>query len=354
LRVTLGYEKGFEQVLVSIDSASVVAREAVGKREPLYVLPNGEGWAYGRFALDDKSRTYLLQSLPDIGDALTRGAAWVTLWDEMLEHPRLASRFVDLAMKALPRETDEQLTQRVLAYGRTTWWRFLGPGDRQSRQADLEALLIGGLVSARTASLKSAWFSALRDVGTTPDTVGWLQRVWEKKESIAGLPLAEPDYTSLARDLAVREVPGWRDILETQRHRIENPDRKARFEFVMPSLSADPAERERWFLSLRDVANRRREPWVLEGLSNLHHPLRATASAKYVQPGLEMLQEIQRTGDIFFPTRWMNSTLAGHNSPAVAATVQQFLDRLPPTYPQRLRNVILQAADELVRAAAVQ
>jgi aminopeptidase N len=67
-----------------------------------------------------------------------------------------------------------------------------------------------------------------------------------------------------------------------------------------------------------------------------------------------MLQEIQRTGDIFFPTRWINSTLAGHNSPAVATTVQQFLDELPSTYPERLRDIILQAADELVRAAAVQ
>ena len=52
----------------------------------------------------------------------------------------------------------------------------------------------------------------------------------------------------------------------TQLTRIENPDRKARFEFVMPALSADAAERERWFQSLADVDNRRREPWVLEGL----------------------------------------------------------------------------------------
>jgi aminopeptidase N len=251
LRVTLGYEKSVEQVLVSIDAGTpVVAREAVGKPEPLYVLPNGQGWAYGRFVLDDKSRAYLLRSLPDIGDPLTRGAAWVTLWDEMVDEPRLASVFFDLGMKALPFETDEQLRQRVLEYLRAAWWRFLSPGDRQSRQARVEAFLQAGLVSAKTASLKSAWFSAIRDLAMSRDTLAWLQRVWEKKESIAGLPLAEPDYSSLAQDLAVREVPGWRDILETQRQRIENPDRKARFEFVMPSLSADPAEREGWFLSL--------------------------------------------------------------------------------------------------------
>jgi aminopeptidase N len=92
---------------------------------------------------------------------------------------------------------------------------------------------------------------------------------------------------------------------------------------------------------------------VAEGLSNLHHPLRAGASAKFVLPSLQLLQEIQQTGDIFFPTRWMNATLSGHNSPAVAETVEQFLQRLPANYPPRLRNVILQTADDLFRAATI-
>jgi aminopeptidase N len=147
-------------------------------------------------------------------------------------------------------------------------------------------------------------------------------------------------------------VEGWRDILTTQLARIENPDRKGRFEFVMPALSADASERDRWFQSLGDVSNRRREPWVLEGLSYLHHPLRAAASAKYVQPSLDLLWEIQKTGDIFFPTRWMNSTLSGHTSPAVAATVRDFLTQLPANYPPRLRKIILVAADELFRLSS--
>jgi aminopeptidase N len=130
-----------------------------------------------------------------------------------------------------------------------------------------------------------------------------------------------------------------------------NPDRKARFEFVMPALSDRQEIREAWFESLRDVKNRRREPWVLEGLQYLHHPLRAAQSEKYIRPSLDLLVEIQRTGDIFFPTRWMNSTLGGHNSRAAAAVVREFLQQ-QKDYPIRLRRIILQAADELFRAAA--
>ena len=63
-------------------------------------------------------------------------------------------------------------------------------------------------------------------------------------EKIAGLVLAEPDEASMAFDLAVRSVPEC--LLHprgTASRRFQNPDRKARFEFVMPALSEDPAER---------------------------------------------------------------------------------------------------------------
>ena len=47
---------------------------------PLFVLPNGGGWAYGGSHLDKTSLDYLSHSLPELTDALTRGSAWVTLW----------------------------------------------------------------------------------------------------------------------------------------------------------------------------------------------------------------------------------------------------------------------------------
>jgi aminopeptidase N len=349
LRVALGYHDGIRQLTAEFTAAAAEATQAVGLPPPLYVLPTGGGWAYGAFALDKPSLSYLSANLPAIEDPLTRGAAWVTMWDALLDHQVSAVAFVELATAALPRESDEQLTSRVLGYLGGAWWRHLTPAERRARAGALERLLRAGLTGAKTTSQKASWFGALRNVFATQETTSWMRRVWEQQEKIDGLPLAEPDYTSLALELAVREVDGWKDILDTQLKRIENPDRKSRFQFVMPALSADPAERDRWFRSLADVNNRRREPWVLEGLDYLHHPLRAAASEQYVQPGLELLWEIQRTGDIFFPTRWMDTTLAGHASPAVAATVRAFLKSLPANYPPRLRNTILVAADDLFR-----
>ena len=113
--------------------------------------------------------------------------------------------------------------------------------------------------------------------------------MWRKTESVPGLTLAEPDYITLALELAVREPAAWKEILDEQFARIENPDRKARFAYVRPALSADQGVRDTFFERLNEIAFRQREAWVLEGLSYLHHPLRAAASEKYIPASLALL-----------------------------------------------------------------
>jgi aminopeptidase N len=206
-----------------------------------------------------------------------------------------------------------------------------------------------GIARGRTTSAKSIFFNGYRSMALTPGGVRYLERVWSRAEKVAGLPFAEPDEATMALELAVRGVPNTEAILQTQRNRMTNPDRKARFEFVMPALASAPDVRQRFFESLRDVSHRRREPWVTEAVSYLHHPLRAAESIPLVAPSLELLQEIQRTGDIFFPKNWMDATLSGHQSPRVAETVRQFLAQRPD-YPVRLRRIVLQSADDLFRA----
>ena len=78
----------------SIDGARVdVAKAAVGMPAPLYVLPNGERLGLRRLPCSiATSLDYLLDSLPEIADPLTRGAAWVTLWDALLDGTLCARR----------------------------------------------------------------------------------------------------------------------------------------------------------------------------------------------------------------------------------------------------------------------
>ena len=99
-------------------------------------------------------------------------------------------------------------------------------------------------------------------------------------------------------------------IFAAQLARTENPDNRRKLEFIAPSLSADESVRDAFFASLAEARQREVEPWVLDALENLHHPLRIAQSENYLLPSLELLEEIQTTGDIFFPSRWLDATLA--------------------------------------------
>lgn len=282
-----------------------------------FVLPDG----YGEYHLDAASKKYLLEHLPEIADPLVRARAWSALWEDRVD-------LFELALRAIPLEKEELILQRLLGDLDRLMWLHTDALDR------VEKVLREGMENAPNRSVRAAYFHVYRKVAP----VEWLERVWKKELIITDLPLEETSYMQLAAELKLRGV----DVIDAQLERIQNPDRKRQLEFVRAALEKDPTP---FFERIKDVKNRAQEPWVLEGLSYLHHPRRNGSSAKFVGPSLDLLVEIQKTGDIFFPQRWMAVTLGSYHSPAVGAQVREFLKRQP--YPERLRKTILVAADEL-------
>ncbi|MEP7310629.1 MAG: M1 family aminopeptidase [Acidobacteriota bacterium] len=350
--VLVGTATGTQSLPVALDGPRSDVKDFARIDRPTFVLPTGGGIAYGDFTLDDASRAYLLRHLPELKDPVARGAAWVTLWEELLDRRVRPLDLVELGLRALPVEDTEQNVQLMVGSIDAAFWHFMTETARLALASRLEQTCRAGWTRASSSSLKSVYFRAFRSIVRTPEGIALLQRIWHRDEKIPGLTLAEPDEASMALELAVRRVADAAAIMEEQRRRFRNPDRQARFEFVVPALAADRTTREAWFERLKDVKNRRREPWALEGLGYLNHPLHAAESERYIRPALDLLIEIQRTGDIFFPKNWMDSALAGHSSRAAADEVKMFLDE-KPDYPIRLRRIILQSADDLFRAAEI-
>ena len=353
LEVLLAYDEEDIRFPLMLDGRTSSVDAVAGRPLPNFVLPNATGVEYGRFQLDARSLDYLIASLSSIPDPLTRGIGWVTLWDGVLNDEVPVNDWMELVLGGLTTEDLEQNAERILGYLETTYWKLLTGGNRRLLAPRIEEVLWSGIASSGSPTLKAAYFRSWRSIVQTDDGVERMRRLWNREQAIEGLPLSVVDFTNLAAGLALREVDEAESILDEQVVRFDNPDRLARFVFVKPALSRDPLVREQWFESLRDSVNREREPWVLQGLTYLHHPLRAADSRRFVRPSLELLQEIQRTGDIFFPTGWLDATLGGHNSVEVAGFVRQFLESLPPDYPARLQGKIHQSADMLFRSSAI-
>lgn len=316
------------------------------------ILPAYDGVAYGRFPLTDSTRSRLLASAGGLDDALARAVAWQLLYEEMLDGALAPAALLDALLMALDSEPDELVATQLVGTLRSVYWRFLSDSTRRAAAPRVEATLWEALERAPTPGRKGAFFSSLIGVTLTESGVARLERIWRRVEKPRGFPVSEQQETALAEGLALRGVPNAEAILDAQAKRTTNPDRLARARFVRPALSADPAVRDSLFRTFADVAQRRRESWVLDAMSLMHHPLRAEASGAQMPAALLLTEEIQRTGDIFFPLRWLNATLDGHRSRSAADAVTAFLEA-HPDLPPRLRGKVLQAADDLFRSARV-
>jgi len=352
LTLLLEYGDSAHSVRVRMNRPTVDVTQAIGLPNPTFILAGSSGSAYGYFELDETAANALAERVPNLDRPLERAVGWTTAYEAMLYDRMPPSTFLRLLLRAVPLETDEQLFQRVLGLVSTTYWHFLTPDERDQASTRIESLLWSELARRQSTSAKAACYNTYVDVALSDEAVARLERLWNGGEEVPGVPLSEPRLTALAAELALRRVSNADSILSAQLDRLANPDRRARLRFVMPALSADRAVRDSVFRSFRDPANRERESWVLSALGYLNHPLRATSSEQYVMPSMELLEEIQRTGDIFFPLRWLDATLGGHNSPSVADSVVAFLNARPD-YPPRLAGKLLQAADGVFRAARV-
>ena len=346
--IQIGYRKSGERFEESFlfQAASHPIAALVGKPGPDYILPNAGSRAYGFFRLDTRSRDYLLANLPSIEPELERAVALQNLWENMLEGWVAPAQLMGTLPASLQQEESELLIDQQLSLLEGLFWDFLTEEERDDGVAGWESLLWGQLEAAAAESQKSSLFSAYLSISLTTEALARLKSIWQERREPAGLKLSESDFTNLAQALAIKLNDDR--ILDLQLDRISNPDRRAQLEFVRPALSPDPMTRDQFFASLADDRNRDREPWVAQGLSFLNHPLRAASAIHYLRRTLELLEEIQSTGDIFFPSRWLDAAFGGHSSAQALQVVDDFL-AANPNYPNRLRAKIQQSTDSLRR-----
>ena len=353
-KLTVGIEAQDTMYHFDVDMTGNGVRidEAEGLIDATFVVCNEEGYGYGYFRMGPLTEKRWLERMQEFENPVLRGVGWLNLWESFL-HQRLSTDdLLTAILNNLPAEPDPLIQQYLLGRLSTVYWKFLPSDVRLDSATSIEAVLWNRIAELEDNKLKSAYLSTYRSIVLTDEGVENLYKLWNKELSIEGITLSESDYTQLAYQLALRGHKDSEQILNEQIERIDNPDRKARLEFIRPSLSTDQSTRDAFFESLKDEANREHESWVQQAIGFLHHPLRAAQSEKYITPTLEILEEIQQTGDIFFPKRVLDNTFSGHQSKDAVDAVRQFLFR-NNHYPTNLKNKILQSSDLTFRAAEI-
>lgn len=303
-------------------------------------LPNLDALGYGYYPMTAEAlETALTVRLAEPHQRLSNLA---NLYENMLHGRVEPLRVASSIGQLLEMEDNALVASSALGYLGDIW-RLAG------HPLQVEDQLLALVRQADTPSqLRLQAFRSLMRVFTREETAEALYALWSERTPWPGLVLSEEDYTTLACELAVRFPERYQRIYTSERNHIDNADRRHRFDFIFPAVHPSAQKRDAVFASLLEPENRLTEPWAQEALRLLNHPLRQQEALHYIIPALEELQEIQRTGDIFFPKNWCVALLSGHDSPEAAALVRDWLDARPD-YPPLLKNKLLQAADHLLR-----
>ena len=320
-----------------------VAESGMPEYSPSDSLQNLSALGYGYYPLTAAGLENAIKTAAGLPEAHQRLSALATLYEHLMRGRLAAEVFAGCVETVLAQEDNQMVAAAALNY--LSKAVCLGCPREKA-----ENILLGICRNpAAGQQIRLTAFRHLAHIFEKESTSDSLMLFWENQRPWSGLTLQDDDYTTLALELAIRRPEDYGRLYSTGRSRISNPDRLERFDFIFPSVHPYRQVRDSVFQALLKAENRLTEPWAASALAYLNHPLRQTEAIDYIVPALDELQNIQRTGDIFFPKDWLNATLAGHSSPQAAEAVRDWIER-HPGYPPLLQSKLLQSADILMRA----
>ncbi len=344
--IALVYGDHVDEFKVNMNGGNITVQGTNGRLKPVYILFNANGFGYGVFPVD----TAALPLVAKLPNPVMRASSYISAYENMLDSrgPN-ALTLIRQDLFYLHFEQEELNIGLLLGQIQSIFWHFLNRPDRAQIVGEAATAIWKALQQSTQPNVKKQLFLSYAGIAGTKDAVDTVYTIWKSRQPPQGVRLSEDDYTNLACGLAVRSYPDYEMILQEQANRIKDPDRRARFQYLQPSLSGSQSTRDSFFFSLQNPKNRAKESWVLTGLGYLYHPLRTDSSEKYLPASLEWLSDIQRTGDVFFPQGWLQASFGNYQTASAAEVVRRFLKE-HPGYNPKLKEKILQAADNLFRA----
>ncbi|HEY1194845.1 M1 family aminopeptidase [Flavobacterium sp.] len=348
-QIGLVYTNDVKVVKANVTDKSLVIKEAVGLEKPLAIIYNYNGFGYGVFPLDGNDLNYIAS----LKDEVARASAYSNLYENTLIGNIPPKQAFDCFLKGIQSEENELVLRIATGSLNTIYWRFFTEKQQNKVQKELVGALYERLQTNLSSNIKKTLFGLFSSVAYSESGKASLYKVWNREISITGLKLNEDDYTNMAMNLAIFKHKKADEILEKTRNSFSNPDKKKRFEFLLPSLSKDESVRNAFIESLKEDSNREKESWVSVGLANVNHPLRQESAQKYIRFSLDLVDEIQRTGDIFFPKDWLDNTVGKYSSKYAFDEVQRFLKE-NPNFSPILKRKLFMATDLLYKAQNIK
>ncbi|TVQ92320.1 MAG: hypothetical protein EA393_03985 [Bacteroidetes bacterium] len=334
-------------VELQVQNTTVDKRISGLNKHPELLMLNAGGMGYGYFEMSETDIKFAVENIHQMADENLRAAIAINMYENFLNDRTDLDLYFDFVLDAIWYEQNQQLQNYHISVLERLCFNFAEYEKKAYFSNRVEYILWNVLLKEDVPG-KEILFESWMKLARSPESIDKMKAFYLGKLPVKGLNLSETNKTQLALEIAMRSEDrnSWiaRELAD-----IQNPDRIRRLEFISPALSDDKATRDDFFNKLLKAENRNPEPWVLDALYFLHHPLHPGQGLEYIPASLELLEEIQRTGDIFFPQNWLTASLQNYNEPQVADMVNQYLENNPELLPN-LRLKVYQAADLIYRS----
>ncbi|WP_339659182.1 M1 family aminopeptidase [Flavobacterium frigidarium] len=347
--IALVYADTTKVYKVNVEGKTSNLANLLGLEKPLAILYNYDGYGYGVFPVDLKTVTSSLRYEDDVA----RASNMLNIYENTLAGKVEVETSYHCFLNALQEEKNELVAKLIADQLKSLYWYYLTKEQQNQFHEKTINSVYNRMQEDIPANVKKTLFNLYQGLAYTASAKETLYQIWNKKVVIPNLKFNEDDYTGMATNLLIYKHPNEAEIIAATKLSIKNPDKLKRFIYLLPSLSNDSSVRKSFMESLRNKDNREKESWVQSALLNIHHPLRQDASYSYLKQCLEMTEEIQLTGDIFFPKAWLNNSIGLYSSAKALGVLEQFLKDNPKFSPI-LKRKLLQATDNLYRSQQIK
>lgn len=318
---------------------------------PAMVFANAGDQAYALVRLDTASVRWGETHVGTIADPLQKAMVWSALWDQVRDARLDPARFVQVALRELPNEHDDQLAPFIVGRVARAIEAYLCDGGRGTMRVDAERVFAAGAAdSARSYSVRKAQLDALIALARSPRVVAHLDAALDSA-TVFGLPLRPPTRWAIVTRLVSLAATSADARLGAESRRDSTTEGRRRT-FVAGAARADAVNKaEYWRRYFADSTLN--EDWVTASLGAFNEGEQEALTRQYLVPALDSLPWIQRNRRIFFLGSWIGAFVNGQRSAESLALVERFL-REHPRLSKDLREKVLQSEDELKRTVRIR
>jgi aminopeptidase N len=344
---------------VKWNTSSYAIKEAVGMPCPSLVYANDGDYGYGRFLLDTTSAraaaSLLLSKTGAEAGAVTliplrRSMLWGALWANVHVGQSAPQSYLELALQALPDETDESLTQIQGGRIAMVLHAYLSDDACKALVPSVEAVVADRMLHAPALGLRIVSFRTFTGIAETPVALAQAKDLLSGKLVVPWLTLKPLDRWNLVGHLIAMGDPEASSIYAAEQAHDHSGEGQKYAYAAMAGAPAQDIKARYWDEYLHSSTVQ--EDWITQSLRPFNSWNQSALTAPYLTQALNQLPEIKLHRKIFFLGAWLGAFVDGQKSPEAQAAVHAWLAdaQIDPD----LRLKVLEVSDALDRTVMIR